>query len=283
MTGRTSIPVLVIALGGAWGCQSTPRDSAERPVVRGTAPAGQRADLPPAVPAASVPALGPLGARTLAYLVPRNLEYLSPKGKAMVVRRGPPPDCLCAGRTWVVKTYEVDGPIEVAAAAVDAGAVKPVRERTFIVLPGGGGGIGLAEQIDREEGVEVVFEPPLLVMPDGLPLSSVGNAQMAQELTMTVHPLGNRQKVKASGRARNVVRYLADEALTTPAGTFTARRLQSVLTADLPPARIANTTQQWFVDNVGLVRKRDQERTTVFGVPTRNNTSDWTLQAYRAQ
>lgn len=267
--------LLAIALGGTVGCQSSSREVPEPSPARGGAV------VAPIPPVASVPALGPLTARSLAYAVPRNLEYAGAKGKALVVRRGPPPDCLCAGRTWVIKSYELDGPATVAGTAVDAGAAKPTRERTFTVLPGGG--IGLTEQIDREEGVEVVFDPPLLVMPDGLPLNSLGSAEMAQELKMTVHPLGNRQKVKASGQARNVVRYMADETLTTPAGMFTARRIESVLTADLAPARIANVTQQWFVDGVGLVREKDQEKTTVFGVPTRNNTSEWVLQAYRAQ
>jgi hypothetical protein len=224
--------------------------------------------------------MGPTSARTLAFAVPRELEYVSANGRrSLVIRRGTPPDCLCAGRTWTIKGYELDGPPDAARAAVDSGVVTPTWERTYTVLPGGG--IGLTEQIDRAERVEVVFTPPMLIMPDNLPIHALGSAEMAQDFTMTVHPLGDRSRVKSRGPARTLVRYAADEALRTPAGAFTARRLETTLTADLSPAKVSNTTRQWFVENVGLVKEDDRETTKVLGLSVRNNTSEWTLHAFR--
>jgi hypothetical protein len=196
-------------------------------------------------------------------------------GKTLVIVRGAPPDCVCAGRTWTVKRYEVDADAAAAMQIVETGRVEPVREQEFVVI--GGGGIGLVREINHEEKVEVVFDPALMVMPQGLSCVVSGDSRIEQELMMKVHPLGDRTKVKSSGKVVNTIVYVGDEPVRTGVGTVTARHVRSTFTADLSPAKVSNVSDQWFVDGVGLVREMEKETTKVLGVNVRNNCAEWVL------
>lgn len=274
-----------LALCGAvlTGCQGGAIASADRPapVLDQSAP---KADPAKAVRPgnATMTPTSPLSAEGLSVRVSRTLIYdvVEPAGGAMrVVVRDAPPDCHCAGRTWWVREYDGD------AAAFAMAGVKPtmpaLTEARMIIDPSGY--VAIAERIDREEKVEVVFTPALVVLPNNLPGASVGGAgaKYEQELTMTVHPLGDRSRVKASGKARSTISYQGDEKLSTPAGAFSARKIVSTLSADLAPARVNNQNELWMVDGLGIVAERNQERTLVFGLPSRSNAMTKVLNAHR--
>lgn len=277
--------VCALAIVGAMlgGCQGGAIASADRP-----APVLDRAAPKSSAPkgagpsSATITPTSPLSAEGLSVKVSRTLIYdvVEPAAGGMrVVLRDAPPDCHCAGRTWWVREYDAD-----AAAFAMAGAKPPspaLTEARMVIDPSGY--VAIAERIDREEKVEVVFTPALVVLPNNLPGSTIGGAgaKYEQELTMTVHPLGDRTRTKASGKARSTIVYQGDEKLTTPAGTFTARKIVSTLSADLAPAKVNNQNELWMVDGVGIVAERDQERTLVFGLPSRSNAMTKLLNAHR--
>lgn len=272
------------------GCQGGSIASADRPAPAIQRPAAATTTTPKVTRPVSVTIAptSPLSAEGLSVKVSRTLIYdvIEPaSGSMRVVVRDAPPDCHCAGRTWWVREYDGD------AAAFALAGVKPpspaLTEARMIIDPSGY--VAIAERIDRDENVEVVFSPALVVLPNNLPGTSLGaspggsaaGAKYEQELTMTVHPLGDRSRVKASGKARSTIIYQGDEKLTTPAGTFTARKVVSTLTADLSPARVNNQNELWMVDGLGIIADRDQERTLVFGLPSRSNTMTKMLSAHR--
>lgn len=148
-----------------------------------------------------------------------------------------------------------------------------ISEETVEVTPAGD--LAIATQSNHRERVLVEFEPPLVVVPAGL---KAGSEPFAQDLSMVVHPIDNRRQVRAKGKARNEIVYQGVQRLETPAGTFdNARKLTSTLTADLPPSKVRNVTEQWFVDGIGLVAERRTERTEVMGLAVRNNAEAWWL------
>lgn len=224
-----------------------------------------------------IPATTPLSSASLSVQVSRNLVYRAADGKAsMVIQRDPPPDCVCAGRTWQVRRFDIDADASDAAAILQATpSMRPTREQSFLIVPGNA--IAMVSEINREEDVEVVFDPPLVVMPDSLPGTNNNSAEFTQTLRMSVHPIGNRKVVKRAGPVKNTIRYLGDERIATPAGTFTARRVESAFEADLAPARVVNTSIQHFADGVGLVKEDERESTSALGVPIRKNADQWLL------
>lgn len=261
---------MVLAVGGLGLVGCAGGKTAPEPSAGGTAAAASTL----------VPGTTPLSSARLSVNVARSLVYQSQDGKmAVVEQRDPPPDCVCAGRNWQVRRFEVEGDPSAAAEIVASlPSMRPARERTYVIVPGGS--VALVSEINREEGVEVVFDPPLVVLPEGSPCVSVNSAEFAQDLTMKVHPIGNRGTVKRSGPVKNTFKYLGDERIQTPAGAFTARKVASSFTADLAPARVNNQSTQWFVDGVGLVREDETEVTTALGVPVRKNTSRWALFSF---
>ncbi len=178
------------------------------------------------------------------------------------------PDCHCAGRTWWV--HSVRG----------AAGEKPDRDVRMVIDVNGY--ISVAEEIDRREKVEVVYTPPRVVIPDKLPVQAIGSAAFEQEIHMVVHPLGDRSRVKVSGTATNAIRYVGDEQITTAAGTFTARRLSSTLTANLGTAKSVDTTEQWWADGIGLVFEQSREVTHALGLKVRDNSATMALRSYEA-
>lgn len=103
-------------------------------------------------------------------------------------------------------------------------------------------GLVLVEEINYEEDVEVVFDPPLVVFP---PMLAPGE-RVEQKLTMTVHPLGDRSRVRARGPVKASVTYEGRERISIPAGEFDAAKVTAVLEAVLNIARVKNTTEEWI-------------------------------------
>lgn len=103
-------------------------------------------------------------------------------------------------------------------------------------------GLVLVEEINYDEDVEVVFDPPLVVLPKTL----APGERAEQKLTMTVHPLGDRSRVKARGPVKASVTYEGRERISIPAGEFEAAKVTAVLEAALNIARVKNTTEEWI-------------------------------------
>lgn len=190
--------------------------------------------------------------------------YLSQnkQGARMLVTRETPAS-PATGQTWkLTRTY-------------DPGNGQPPKSRVLTVAILADGSLGLLEEINQIDEVEVLFDPPLIIVPSGLePRTS-----RQQTLTMTVHPLGDRSRVKARGKAEQYMAYVNDEPVAIngqPA--VRARHLTSRLTADLSPAKVTNLNEQWFVDHLGLVMESQSEQTFVFGLRTRNNVELWALE-----
>ncbi len=228
----------------------------------------------PAAAAAAAPITRPVEAAVKATAIDsgkltinaaRTLVYDSDAGGQITVVQDALPDCRCAGRSWWVKYYR------------GTNTTEPEREVKMVIDVNGY--ISEAEEINRAEKVEIVYTPPLAVIPDKLRVQTDGNAGYQQDVKMVVHPLGNRAKVRASGMARNEIRYVGDEHITTAAGEFTARKLQSTLTADLSAATTTSTGEQWWADGVGLVFEKDHEMTKALGLKIRDNTTTMILSS----
>lgn len=204
---------------------------------------------PPPVQMLETPAT-PMDAGKLTIAAARTLVYDTDQGGRMTVVQDALPDCHCAGRSWWVKYY-----------AGNAGGATGVPERELRMTIDMNGYISTTEEINRIDKVEIEYTPPLVVIPDKLPVESTGNAGFEQTVRMVVHPLGKRDKVKTSGTAHNAVRYAGDERVRTGAGEFTGRKLLSTVTADLSLAKSVNTSEQWWADGVGLLMKREHEAT----------------------
>ncbi len=146
-----------------------------------------------------------------------------------------------------------------------------IREQFLAVREDGA--VVLAEEINHAEGVEVVFTPPLVVLPTRIE----DQARTTHEGRMTVHPLGDRSRTRAKGTVKNTVVCGGAVRVRTPAGEFDAWRLTSVMDADLSPSRVHNETDLWLVPGLGMIAERRRERTTVLGVSVRNNSEAWVV------
>lgn len=133
------------------------------------------------------------------------------------------------------------------------------------------GAVLLAEEYNHAEGVEVVFDPPLEVLPARVEQGSESTGRGG----MTVHPLGDRTRVRAKGAYTSASRVERAARIRTPAGEFIAWKIVSRLDADLGPSRVSNNTESWVVPGVGLVAERQREETKVIGIKVRNNQSEW--------
>jgi hypothetical protein len=109
------------------------------------------------------------------------------------------------------------------------------------------GELVLVEEFNHEEDVEVVFDPPLLVFPPTL----APGERLEQNLTMTVHPLGDRSRVRARGPVKASITYEGHERIVIPAGEFDAAKVTAVFEAVLNIARVMNTTEKWIADTGG--------------------------------
>lgn len=184
-------------------------------------------------------------------------------GEASVLVIEREPTALKPGGRW--QSRRLVGPSE--------GAVKVDSVQTYERMADGS--VALAEEIDEDEGVDVVFEPPMLVIPAGL---APGTAGRTQEFRMRVYPKGDRSHIRRQGPAKVEIVAAGGEMIDAPGGKRVALRIDSTLNADLAPAKVVNQTTTYYVDGQGMIAERDHERTTVMGIPVRNNRSDWMIR-----
>jgi hypothetical protein len=242
------------------------------PKVEATAPkaaAESTSKAPEHADAVPVAMAVPLNADKFTAHTPRTMTYDTEKGTTpKIVVQEAVPTCHCAGLTWWVRYY--------------AGDTTQPAEREVHFKIDVNGYISETEEIDRLEKVEVEYSPALVLVPDKLPPKSVGSAVFEQEVTMVVHPLGDRSKVKAHGKAKNTIVFEGDERVHTGAGEFSAHRLTATVTADLSAAKTVDVTEQWLVDGMGVVIQRDHEDTRVMGARIRENNTMLILKSFDA-
>lgn len=142
------------------------------------------------------------------------------------------------------------------------------------------GSAGIVESVNRGENVEVVFEPGLRILPSGL---ATGVAS-EQSLRMTVHPLGDRSRVRAAGGATQRVELLGSSRVPTPMGDAPALVMRTLLEASLGPSRVRNETWTWVASSAGVwgptgvvLAERRLERTTALGIQIRSSDETWVL------
>lgn len=234
-------------------------------------PAPPTAAGPIAVQKAAPAPAAPLAAERFTANTARELVYDAAGGErsgTTIVLQDALPDCHCAGRSWWVRYY--DG----------AKTGEPFREVHLTI--DASGYIAQTEEIDRLDGVEVVYSPALVLVPDRLPAKASGDAAYEQEVRMVVHPLGDRSRVRTHGTATNRITFEGDERIVTGVGTFRAHRLTSVVTASLTVANTVSVSEQWLVDGIGVVVQRDREETRVMGAKVRDNASTMILRSFDA-
>lgn len=185
------------------------------------------------------------------------------------------PTGLQAGTKLVIERSPVPGGDESTYGQkrilINGSDEKVIREQTLRLLDDGS--VVLVEEINHTEGVEVVFEPPMVV----LPVQIREGELPASEGRMTVHPLGDRSRVRAKGPVRNTANCEGAFQVSTPAGLFDAWKLTSTLSADLGPSKVQNETVLWLVPGIGLIAERREEKTTVMGIPVRSNSETWVI------
>lgn len=142
------------------------------------------------------------------------------------------------------------------------------------------GSAGIVESVNRGENVEVVFDPGLRILPSGL---ATGVAS-EQSLRMTVHPLGDRSRVRAAGGATQLVELLGSSSVPTPMGDAPALVMRTLLDASLGPSRVRNETWTWVASSSGVwgatgvvLAERRLERTTALGIQIRSSDETWVL------
>jgi len=135
------------------------------------------------------------------------------------------------------------------------------------------GSIAMPRQTNQAENVEVIFDPPLIV----LPASLKPGVPFVQSTTMTVHPIDKPTKVRAKGTVKQTITLEGRDRIRTPAGEFDAVKILSVFEADLGSTAVNNRTEQWLAEGAGLVAERRSERTTLVGVRIRSKDEFWLL------
>jgi hypothetical protein len=194
-------------------------------------------------------------------VAPRSnmVDWENPAVRLVVERPGPGAGAG-PGATWsVTRTIERNG------VSSDDG------RQLMVLTPEGASAI--AEDRNPAEKVDVVFDPPMIVVPGEL---SRGE-ERAQKLKVRVYPPGQRGKPRFEGAGQNTIAYTGDELVRTPAGEFAARKVVARFSTKLGPSSIVNVTELWFVDGVGIVAEKREERTSVLGVQVRRNVERWAL------
>ncbi|MBX3404254.1 MAG: hypothetical protein KF699_12665 [Phycisphaeraceae bacterium] len=150
-------------------------------------------------------------------------------------------------------------------------------ERTLVreqrLVSGDDGAVLLAEEINHAEKVEVVFTPPLVVVPALL----TSGVEARQRARMAVYPLGDRARTRARGTVEQTIVVGQTVRVRTPAGECDARTLVSEFRADLGASKVQNRTETWLAPGIGIIAEQRQERTTALGVPIRNNRESWVV------
>lgn len=169
------------------------------------------------------------------------------------------------GRTWRI----VEGVTADDGQTLDEAGLSVLR-----LVVDMGGNLRLAGSEDLDEKTATEFDPPMLVYPASL---SPGE-RLTEPLRMVVRPIADRSRIRAQGPAKREVEYVGDELVTTPMGTFQARRVKSTLTAELGPARVQVVSETWLAEGAGVVHEQQRETVTTFGVPIRQRAMSWVVE-----
>lgn len=267
---RTAFAAAIVGMMAlsAFGCRSTPGldDASDPSTAASPSPTGPFSPEPLATPPE------PMVADVASVEVVDRVELLAwessgPSGRRrMLVERSGPE----AGQT----VWRVDRTL---LERVGGGADErtPIRSDTY--TRAADGSVAITEETNHDENVEVVFEPPMVVMPGRL----VAGAPFEQKFDVRVYPGGKgRKMLKSSGPGSHTIELTGLWRVTLAGGgTVEARGVRSVFRADFNPARVVNTTEQWFVEGVGVIAERRHERTTVFGLPIRESSETWAARS----
>ena len=161
------------------------------------------------------------------------------------------------------------------------GPWKLVTELTFVLTAEGHAAV--SEEIDHDEGVELVYDPPMVVMPAEL---KPGAAAFTQTTYLRVYPSGSRKHVKAEGSVKQKIEHLGGASVDIPssippAAQCACQQVVKTFTSTLKPAEVVNVVHQWIVPGVGMIAETSEERTKVFGVQTRHNRESWVVDEKR--
>lgn len=181
----------------------------------------------------------------------------------LLIERSPTPIQPTSLSAWTVRRSEGSTP---------DGPWTWTVEQSFVTTDRGDAAI--ASEINHTEGVELTFTPPMIVMPVSL---GADGSEFTQSIRLRVSPIGEPDQTKARGPVRVTIRHEGADALDVDGVALPAQRVVRTFAAQLAPADVVNTTQQWFVPGRGLVADTREEHTRVFGVPTRNNRESWVI------
>lgn len=134
--------------------------------------------------------------------------------------------------------------------------------------------IVLVEEINFDEQVELVYDPPLVL---ALINAQPGDSAFQQTTYLRVHPLGNRDATKAAGAAAQQITIETAALADAPAARSPTLKRTLRFTAALAPAEVTNSTTQWIDGTGALVAETRVERTRVFSLPSRNNRESWVI------
>ncbi len=239
--------------------------------AQGREPAAEEAAAgeEPAEPPGEVRWVGRGEAETAEFAA-RDADGATQSGRRLVLEHVDPPGDGRAGE-WIIRRRLV---------GAGGGEGKVIRVQHVARLDDGS--IVLKREENMTEDVDVDFEPAMVVVPARL---RDGDEPRVQPFTMTVHPLGQPDQIKAKGQATNTIRVHAGEGAAVRLADGRVRPAWQVvaeLRADLGPASVRNVTVQWFgplgddhEPDAVLLAERREETTRVLGIQTRHSVERW--------
>lgn len=164
-----------------------------------------------------------------------------------------------AGKTLLLTQQRLLGAPRWSVVRQIEGDATPIERRVQELREGPS--LYLVEFWNDERGVRVVFDPDPLTMPATLE----PGATASSEQKMTLPTIANPKRIRERGTGRMDLTYIADQTITTPAGTFDAARTREVYTSKLKNATATRTIDRWHAPGVGLVAERWEETVTILG------------------
>ncbi|MCI0676777.1 MAG: hypothetical protein L0Y42_13495 [Phycisphaerales bacterium] len=123
------------------------------------------------------------------------------------------------------------------------------------------GNIVMTAAVDHDEHAVSLFEPPMVVVYAEL---GAGESRTS-ESAMRVVDSNDHSKQREVGKARRTTTYAADQRIRTPAGEFTAKRVEVQFTADLGLADATEQSITFVVPQRGIVAERTIEERKILG------------------
>ncbi len=129
-------------------------------------------------------------------------------------------------------------------------------------------GVSILDTVDYESATKTFFRGSgLLVMPTiARPEGLYGNT-----VTVEIYDLDNPHRIKQHGTATRDIEFLATELIVTPAGTFEAAHIRSVLLMELTSANVTQTDHLWIDSEIGIVAEDSRLQVRVFGLPFKSD------------